>query len=564
MRLWKRLALFLAVLAVVGILAEVVMQVLWADGEEFEFRFRTGTEVGANASTPFRLHHERFYTLKSHNRASDAHAGPFATDAWPFRGRVGTPLPDWMPRVALVGDSCVYGVGLRPAETLAAQVAEALKDRGLPPDRVAVLNFGVTGYSTVQILALLREAIERVGPDAVVLYPGAWNDQMAAILEPDHVMLERRKNPTAWQQVVQSSRILTSLQFFTESIPTEEIIAAWEAGEPLRGWRVPAALLDANVRTMVALAGEHGAPTVVIVPHQPAITRTTYPRTLADADAVRAAAREAGATLVDGPRVLTADGRSDDDNFVDFVHPGAEAVARLAAAVAEAVAPALAEAVGTRGPRPASPLAIEAVTPARTAAFGDVPLTVTLAGWSQDAPLPAVTVGHAPLLDLRASGPHTVTGLLGANAGGTHDVVVQTAADAAVLSDALRSEAPTLAVEPLDGGAQAVVTSRPGDHVRFFGSPIPRAAPKATSIGTWHLPGSWSKPDDPAIFAFDVEVGDDGRAVAALPPAALAADEAEPFHLQARVAPRGESLDDGATVVATPRVRWPSPPADGR
>ena len=77
-------------------------------------------------------------------------------------------------RVALVGDSVVYGIALREDQTIGAVLRAALADaqRGgrLPPaPRIAVLNAGVPSYNAAQELAVIDRKLPPFAPDATVV-----------------------------------------------------------------------------------------------------------------------------------------------------------------------------------------------------------------------------------------------------------------------------------------------------------------------------------------------------------------------------------------------------------
>ena len=61
---------------------------------------------------------------------------------------------------------------------------------------------------TVQIDLLLEEALERWSPDAVVLYPAAWNDQAPALRKPDRELLAELNAPSPWDWLRHRSRKL--------------------------------------------------------------------------------------------------------------------------------------------------------------------------------------------------------------------------------------------------------------------------------------------------------------------------------------------------------------------
>lgn len=75
--------------------------------------------------------------------------------------------PPGVYRVLVLGDSVAYGIGVRPTETLSAQLEQMLYARGRL--QVEVLNAGVPGYNTEQELRWLERVGLALEPDAVVL-----------------------------------------------------------------------------------------------------------------------------------------------------------------------------------------------------------------------------------------------------------------------------------------------------------------------------------------------------------------------------------------------------------
>lgn len=75
-------------------------------------------------------------------------------------------------RILLFGDSAVVGRAVPPEETLHAQLEKRLRDAGLS---VEVWNAGVQGYSTDQVLLLMRRLLPLYRPD-VVSYSLCGND----------------------------------------------------------------------------------------------------------------------------------------------------------------------------------------------------------------------------------------------------------------------------------------------------------------------------------------------------------------------------------------------------
>lgn len=82
-----------------------------------------------------------------------------------FRGPA--PSREGRTRVALVGDSFTFAIGVGEADTFAARLATDARE---------VLNFGVPGYSTDQEVLLLEREVLPLDPDVVVLCVCLIND----------------------------------------------------------------------------------------------------------------------------------------------------------------------------------------------------------------------------------------------------------------------------------------------------------------------------------------------------------------------------------------------------
>lgn len=86
-----------------------------------------------------------------------------------LRGRETTvPKPEKVFRIACLGDSFTFGYGVDDGETWPAQLEAQLRaDPG--GRRVEVLNFGVSGYDTVQEVRQLQVKVMAFSPDVVLL-----------------------------------------------------------------------------------------------------------------------------------------------------------------------------------------------------------------------------------------------------------------------------------------------------------------------------------------------------------------------------------------------------------
>ena len=106
----------------------------------------------------------------------------FVTNRQGFRDRDHTLLPDQnRTRIAIVGDSFIWGLPLNQEDLLPQLVERHLNARGWP---VEVLNFGITGYANDQELLLIEDIVLPYKPDLVVLsffYSNDLRDNMGPI-----------------------------------------------------------------------------------------------------------------------------------------------------------------------------------------------------------------------------------------------------------------------------------------------------------------------------------------------------------------------------------------------
>lgn len=85
--------------------------------------------------------------------------------------------PAGVYRIAVLGDSFTEGLHVEQDETFCAVMEKEFSKRGcLPGDKVEVLNFGVSGYGTIQEYITLREKVWEFSPDMVILAFDTVND----------------------------------------------------------------------------------------------------------------------------------------------------------------------------------------------------------------------------------------------------------------------------------------------------------------------------------------------------------------------------------------------------
>jgi len=78
-------------------------------------------------------------------------------------------------RIALLGDSIVFGAGVEEGQVAARQLETILRER--LGGRIEVINAGVSGYNAVQEAALFFDRVARYQPDLVIV--GYFNDDLA-------------------------------------------------------------------------------------------------------------------------------------------------------------------------------------------------------------------------------------------------------------------------------------------------------------------------------------------------------------------------------------------------
>lgn len=97
-----------------------------------------------------------------------------------FRGKIPRSRQPGLSRIVCLGGSTTYGHALKPSDAWPAQVEDQLGDLGR---NVEVLNAGVPGYGSRQLLARYRKQLRDLRPDWVLVYEG-WN-RTGALVDPE-------------------------------------------------------------------------------------------------------------------------------------------------------------------------------------------------------------------------------------------------------------------------------------------------------------------------------------------------------------------------------------------
>ncbi len=278
------------------------------------------------------------------------------------------PRPPGQKRVFVMGDSSVYGSGVRREETFAQRLEQALNPG--PPQRpraVEVINGGVPGHSSFQALLRLEQALP-LGIDGVVAY--LMNSDLMALRSAPDAAYFGSLTHGLWRRLFSHSALGRRLH---------QLSVSRQRTRPADGAvRVSREQFQQNLQRLVQRARDEDFFLVFVVPParnnldglRPEDVRVHGPEDLAPARALLSrippANREAfalalsleahlaGVPVVDGPwiflqehraRPVPADapaGSGPEPLFVDPLHPSARGHALLAEALLPVVAAGLA------------------------------------------------------------------------------------------------------------------------------------------------------------------------------------------------------------------------------
>ncbi|MAE29908.1 MAG: hypothetical protein CMJ87_13150 [Planctomycetes bacterium] len=174
-RVTTRLALVLGGLVVALLLAEGVLR-LFAPGSVYSYPGQL-----------YREHPTRYYEMVPgfHGTMSQAdYSFEFRLNELGYRERGLDALPEG-PRVWLLGDSLVFGQGVDAERVMSVQLETALANDGGP---ATVVNGGVGGYGTVNTVAQLRDHVDAVAPDLVIVTLNLSNDIEDNLLAPEMIV----------------------------------------------------------------------------------------------------------------------------------------------------------------------------------------------------------------------------------------------------------------------------------------------------------------------------------------------------------------------------------------
>lgn len=110
------------------------------------------------------------YTLKP-NLEVKFQRSRVRTNSHGMRGEeISVEKPEGVFRIAVLGDSFVFGWGVEEEESFVSLIGKRLTELSGDDVRVQMLNFGVPGYSTFQEVAAYEEFGRKFKPDVVLVY----------------------------------------------------------------------------------------------------------------------------------------------------------------------------------------------------------------------------------------------------------------------------------------------------------------------------------------------------------------------------------------------------------
>jgi lysophospholipase L1-like esterase len=252
-----------------------------------------------------------------------------------FRGRAPDPHAPERPRIVCVGGSTTYGHGVGWAQAWPALLEGALRTRGVSAE---VINAGVPGYGSRQILRRYRRDIAGLRPDAVVFYEG-WN-RTGALVDPagwTPYATPRPETPAAQRLRMWIAR---------HSLLVQEAAARSGSGRPATAWEARPVdpyhdVFVSDVTTLVrgVLADGHRVVLVVYPALHPREVGVELRRKHA---ALRQVAASTGAAIVDAAEAFDGSTYVEREAlFLDVAHLSASGNRVMADVLGDRLAPLL-------------------------------------------------------------------------------------------------------------------------------------------------------------------------------------------------------------------------------
>ncbi len=257
------------------------------------------------------------------------HLTPFEQNEYGLRGQVLGRKQEGERRIACLGDSSVFGVGVPDDATFCARLAAAF------PGTRAV-NAGVPGYSTEEVLRQFPLRVAPARPDLVVVAT-LWSDNNMDTFVDAEVFAElerERAGPRALVEPLVRRSATVRAAARLAGVPDTRLVR-WGTvgqGQGTGRRRVPIATYAENLHRLAGLSAGVGAEVVFLVLANEEDLRTDVRAWAWDPyrEVMRAEARRLGTPVVETPEAFRAAGGAR-DLLIDAMHPsrrGHEVIAR--------------------------------------------------------------------------------------------------------------------------------------------------------------------------------------------------------------------------------------------
>jgi lysophospholipase L1-like esterase len=188
--------------------------------------------------------------------------------------------PDGEFRILSLGDSTALGFGVAEADTYATRLESSLRER--TDRRVEVINAGVPGYASTQLLLYLENRGLAFDPDAVIIETN-FNDRRAVppTAEPDSESQFRRMyRQLRIRELLDHSMTARVMRALLRGSAPGGVLNtgnfAFDEIEVASQVRVSLEQYELNMREMIRLARNHGADIYLIgLPDAPMLTAPT-------------------------------------------------------------------------------------------------------------------------------------------------------------------------------------------------------------------------------------------------------------------------------------------------
>ncbi len=115
----------------------------------------------------------------------EGHTFRLSTNDDGLRTRLGRGRPAGKTRIAVLGDSIVFGWGADDGETLADGIQAAFAAAGRPD--IEVLNAAQPGYSTAQIARFFEEVVQHYQPDLAIVFLPMHDHNLVVVSDREHL-----------------------------------------------------------------------------------------------------------------------------------------------------------------------------------------------------------------------------------------------------------------------------------------------------------------------------------------------------------------------------------------